>query len=109
VAVAWDDDPRAKAYLRRAQRDLLPMMRDSEVIMSLYHGEPDAKLAIETGFAVLLDKPIVGLVTPGTHAARKFIAVCDELIEADMTTAAGRQSAQTRLAEAMRRLGLDGK
>lgn len=100
----WFDDPAAKAWLRRVQRDLVPTLLASQVVLSIYSGEPDAKLAVETGFAVLLDKPIIGVVTPGAKASAKFIAVCDELIEADMNTPAGRASARARLAAALERM-----
>lgn len=107
----WFDDPAARAWLRRAKRDLVPKMRESQIVLSLYNGEPDAKLAVETGFAVLLDKPIIGLVTPGCTPSAKFVAICDELIEADMdhdiNTAEGRASVQARLTAAMKRLGLE--
>lgn len=103
----WYDDPAARAWLRQAQRDLLPKMADSAFVMSLYSGEADAKLAIETGFAVLLDKPMMALISPGTKAPRKLLTVCEELVEVDLTTEAGRASAQARITEAMRRLGVD--
>jgi hypothetical protein len=103
----WYDDPGARAWLADAQRNLLPKMEDSAVIMSIYSGEPDAKLAVETGFAVLLDKPMIGLVVPGAKAPAKLIAVCDELLEVDLGTPEGNASAQRRMVEAMKRLGLD--
>jgi hypothetical protein len=103
AAQPWWKDPDAQEWLARAHRELLPKIKDSSVVMSLYNGKADAKMAIETGFAVLLDKPMIGAVTPGCKAPRKLIAVCDELIEVDMTDAAGSAAA---MEAAMRRLGL---
>jgi len=85
------------------------MMQASEIIMTLWSGSLDPKLAMETGYAVLLDKPIIGAITAGAKVPAKLILVCDELIEVDMTTEEGRESSQRRMMEAMARLGLDRK
>lgn len=105
----WSDDPQVRAWLRRARRELVPKMEESAVIMTLYSGTLDPKLAIETGYAVLLDKPMIGAVTAGAKAPSKLVLICDELVEVDMETEAGRQSSARRISEAMERLGITNK
>jgi hypothetical protein len=84
-------------------------MQDSAIIMTLWSGATDPKLAIETGYAVLLDKPMIGAITAGSKPPAKLVLVCDELIEVDMTTEEGKRSSARRMAEAMERLGITNR
>ena len=64
-----------------ARESLEPIVRDSAVAISLYSGSVDPKLALELGYMVLLDKPIIAVVSPGAKAPAKLIAVADEILE----------------------------
>lgn len=75
------DDPEWKALARRAREKLQPMVEDSEVAVSIYNGTVDPKLAIETGYMILLDKPIIVVVSPGCEMPNKLVLVADEIIE----------------------------
>ena len=79
------DTPDWKEIARDARSRLEPMMRDSAVAMSIYTGKVDPKMALETGYMILLDKPIVVVVSPGTKVPLKLVKVADEIIEAHIT------------------------
>jgi hypothetical protein len=67
-------DPDAWADLVRSYReDLVDKMTDSALVLSIVPtGEPDLKLVIETGLAVLLDKPIVLVLQPGAEPSENM-------------------------------------
>jgi nucleoside 2-deoxyribosyltransferase len=100
----WWKDPEAQAYLADAQRNLLPKVHKARVTLALWSGSVDAKNALELGFMVALDKPIILLVTPGTKVPRKLALVADEIVECDDPRD---PTVQERLAAAMKRLGVD--
>lgn len=58
-------------------------MRESSIITALVppKGELDWSICLQIGAAVLLDKPIMALVTPGTEVSKHLMAVADEIIE----------------------------
>lgn len=56
------DDPNLKAYLRHAQREMFPKLKGSALSLTILHGDPDPKLCLELGAAILFDKPLIVLV-----------------------------------------------
>lgn len=54
----WSD-PEVQAWRERANRDLRPMVENSTVATLLWSEVPDAKMAVELGFILLLGKPLV--------------------------------------------------
>ena len=75
----WDD-PEVQRYLARANKELRPMVESSRITVALWTGKPDAKQAIELGFMVLYDKPIIILADPDTEIPPKLAAIADEII-----------------------------
>lgn len=74
--------PGFRQFARRARNDLLPKIDRSAVVMSfVMEGEPDVKWAIEMGFSIMLNKPIIAVITPGRHVPRKLALVVDEWVE----------------------------
>lgn len=95
------DDPAWKRYAKRVQKELVPMMKDSRVTMALATGsEPDPKMAIEIGYMILLDKPIITVVTPGAKVSNKLAMISDAIVEADLDD----PNAAGRIAEAIQRI-----
>lgn len=79
------DSPEWKAYADRALSDLLPLMRDSEITLSLVPtGETDVKFALELGFSIMLDKPIIAVVVPGARVPAHLVRVADSIVEGDL-------------------------
>lgn len=77
----WD------SLVDRALNGLLPMMKESAVVMSFIPtGAADVKIALEIGFAIMLDKPFIAVVVPGTQVPAKVIAIADHIVEWDLTT-----------------------
>lgn len=75
------DDPGWLEYAQHAREKLEPMVKDSSIAMSVYSGEIDPKMAIELGYMVMLDKPIIAVVTPGVKVPDKLVKVADEIVE----------------------------
>ena len=66
------DSPEWQEYAQHVREELLPKIEESAIGVSLYNGALDPKLAIETGYLILLDKPIIAVVTPGAKVPRSW-------------------------------------
>jgi hypothetical protein len=56
------DDPKMKAYLRHAKEEMFPKLKGSALSITILKGDPDPKLCLELGAAILFDKPLIILV-----------------------------------------------
>lgn len=99
----WED-PEMKEWVQRAQEELVPKMKQSGLMMSLYTGGYDIKFAVETGLAILMDKPMILAVQSGTQAPDKLVQVADYIIEADPTTEEGRSRLADKVEEIMKEI-----
>jgi nucleoside 2-deoxyribosyltransferase len=89
-------------YADHVRKTLIPMIRESPVTMSLMTGSDfDPKVAMETGYMILMDKPIITVVTPGVKVPRKLAMVSDEIVEADLDKP---EEAAKQINEAMLRI-----
>jgi len=61
--------------------------------------EIDPKIALETGYAILMEKPIVALVAPGINPPSGLIRAADHVIrlEKDYTTPEGQAELNIKL------------
>lgn len=88
-------------YAQRVIDKLVPMIRDSAVTVSLVPtGPTDVKFATELGLSIMLDKPIVAVVPPGTKVPANLVTVAKTIIEGDVSEA----STQRRLKAALQEL-----
>lgn len=97
-------DPETLAWMDRVIEELIPMMRSSAIVVSIVPDDPtrtDVKLAVELGLAIMLGKPIIAVVRPGTRLPAGLARVAEDIVEAD--TDAGDMSA---LAAALERAAL---
>ena len=96
----WDD------FVRHVRENTVKAMEQSAYVMSLVpEGEPDIKFAVELGLAIMLDKPIIALVMPGTTIPPGLRKVAGAIIEADLDTEDGRRRAAEQMKKAMAALG----
>lgn len=76
----WSEHPEAKKWLAHARDELVPMIADSALTMTLVPDEPDPKVAVELGYSILLDKPIVLVVPEGRTIPEHLARVADMVI-----------------------------
>lgn len=99
----WEH-PDARKFLRRAFKELLPKLQTSSVVFSLVpRGPADIKYAVELGLSIMLDKPIILVVSPGARVPAKLAKVADEILEGDITDPVGQNSLKDRITEAAKR------
>lgn len=81
----WDD-PQWREYEKHCRETLEPMVSDSAVCMSLVPPTDgvDPKFAVELGYMIMLDKPIIAVVSAGRKVPLKLVKVADEIVEGDI-------------------------
>jgi hypothetical protein len=109
------DDPHFIRYAEHFLKDVLPMLDDSAISLSIApsydgqtHGRGDVKYWVELGASIMLDKPIIAMVEPGAKVPERLRRVADAIIEVDMKTPSGRERASEQIAVAMAKLEEDG-
>lgn len=97
----WQD-PDTKAWIADTQERLPGMIKDSAIVLSLVpEGDPDVKFCVELGMCIMLDKPLLAVVRPGTKVPDHLVRVADLIVESNMETAADRE----KLAKAVEDFG----
>jgi hypothetical protein len=100
------DNPEFRAYAKRVRTELVPMIEDSALTVSLLpEGELDVKFAVELGLSILLDKPIIAVVKPGVKVSNKLVLVADQIVEGDMSTEEGKDKMAAAINAAIANLG----
>lgn len=74
------DEEDVKRFMEDTERDLLPKMKGSALSIAIFSGSVDAKLCMEIGAAVLLDKPIILLVTGDSQIPASLQRAAVEII-----------------------------
>jgi hypothetical protein len=97
----WEH-PETKAWAKRVLSDMLPKLTSSAISMTVYSGKTDVKLAVEVGFSILLDKPIILMVLPGAKVPNKLAMVADEIVEGNLKGSADTQAALMAAIERIR-------
>ena len=87
------------AFVTHARRELLEKVATSVMVISLVPDEPDVKFALETGFAILLDKPIVLVAAPGVKVPEKLRRAADEVLVLDVDVEEDREVLSARLVD----------
>lgn len=96
----WDD------FVRHVRENTVKAMEQSAYVMSLVpEGKPDIKFAVELGLAIMLGKPIIAVVMPGTAVPDGLRKVASAIIEADLDTEDGQLRAARQMKQAMAALG----
>lgn len=98
-----------KEYARRAQQELHPKIRDSAVVVQLFNEQPDAKLAIELGFTLLLGKPLLILKRSGQNVPAHLARIAEGILEYDDGQLGTEEFAERMTAEVKRILRARGE
>ena len=89
----WDD-PEAQAFLEHSKKDMMPKMKESAMSITIFHPDPDPKLCVELGAAILYDKPLIILVPPGRIVPNNLRRVASAIVEGDIDDPAVQQKMQ---------------
>lgn len=95
----WWMDPDAKAWLAHAADTLPGMIGNSKVAVSIVADEVDPKFAVELGYMIMLNKPIVLVVPNGRTVPDKLALVADKIVEWRDDEAAMKQAVMDALDE----------
>jgi nucleoside 2-deoxyribosyltransferase len=63
------------SYIERIEQS------EAVVVIACNPNEIDEKIAFEMGVAIMLDKPIIAVIKPGTKIAEKLARIVDVFIE----------------------------
>jgi hypothetical protein len=76
------NDPEYLQFVEDVRTGLIPKLADSSVAVSIVPGDlqADVKFAVELGFMVLMDKPIIAVMPAGTEIPKKLAAVSDRIV-----------------------------
>jgi hypothetical protein len=99
------ESPEFREWAAEVEAELVPKMAGSAAAITLWTGGVDVKLAVETGLAVLMGKPIIVAVIPGATVPDKLLQLADAVIELDP---ANPERFADRLHEALGRLLEEG-
>ena len=90
----YDESDEWKEFVDHVRKDALEKIAGSVATISLVpEGKVDIKFAVELGLSIMLDKPILALVMPGTTVPAKLRKVVDRVVVADIDTEEGKQFA----------------
>lgn len=94
--MSWDQEPEWQEFVRHFREDAVSKMTESAFVMHLVPDAEkfDVKFAVELGASIMLDKPMMAVVMPGTEVPPKLRLVCDHIVELDVDTEEGRQKLQ---------------
>jgi hypothetical protein len=96
------DSPEIQNYIKHAQKEMIPMMENSAIVISLLGSHIDAKVCLEIGAAILLDKPIVVVIVQGAKVPANLKRVASIIIEGDMKEKATQDKLQQAIARVMK-------
>lgn len=91
MAEDWENDADWQKWADHVINDVVPKMDESALAVAIVPRLPetdsDIKWCVELGMMIMLDKPIIAVVAPGTKVPSKLVLVADEIVEADMKDA----------------------
>ncbi len=83
--MSYEED---RAFQQAVTEGLVPKMEGSQFAIALCPTEGphkvDAKFAVELGVMIMLDKPIIAVVNPGTPVPKKLELVADKIVHIDI-------------------------
>jgi hypothetical protein len=67
-------------YLEHARREMFPKLKESAFMIAIA-ADPDPKLCLEVGAAILFDKPILVVVLPGRQVPLALRTIAHKIVE----------------------------
>lgn len=105
----FGDDLTARAdwqdWIGAWTRDVLPHLEGSKIAVVTYAGKREPKMALEIGYSILLNKPIVVIHMPGVSVPPELSRVAHSVIEGNTFTELGRRALAARLKRVVDELG----
>jgi hypothetical protein len=83
-----------REFQRVVNEGLVPKLKESATCVTILPPEGyelDAKFCVELGAMIMLDKPIIAVVTPGESVPPKLALVADHVVYADLKTDDGQE------------------
>jgi hypothetical protein len=71
-------------YLKRFADEVLPMIESAITLIITPGGHPDPKICLELGASLLLDKPLILIVTRGRTIPARLRRLADAIVEGDI-------------------------
>ncbi len=94
-------DKEFEKFAARVHKELVPRLKNSDVFVSITPVEDvDIKFAVELGLAIMLDKPVIAVVRPGTKIPEKLSKVVDRFIEMDIKEPGNHEKLAAAISEA---------
>jgi hypothetical protein len=87
----WNDS-QAQEFITHVRAELVPMIDQSQFFVTLTPSDPDeidVKFSVELGVAIMLDKPIIAVISPGSKMPPKLALVADHIIDVDLRSPDG--------------------
>lgn len=104
----WEANPAWRRFVHQIRTDLVPKLEDSGAVVSIVpDGDGDVKFAVELGFSIMLDKPIIAVVPPGRRVPERLVRVADRIVEGNVSTDEGRRRLAETLQTVMAEMGDD--
>lgn len=94
--------PEFEHFAERVRRELVPMIKSAAATVSIVPvgtEKLDVKFAVELGLSVMLDKPIIAAIRPGTPIPEKLARVVDRFVELDLDDPTWKQRMQDAISE----------
>lgn len=97
------EDRQWAEFARRVIDELVPKMEDSISVMHLVPqtDEMDVKFAVELGYSIMLDKPLIMVLRPGMELPPKLKKIADYVVCADLDNEDGRHGFAHEMVEIM--------
>lgn len=89
--------------LRRFEEEVLPQIDGSAMTLVLMHSPPDAKICLEVGAAILLDKPLLVFAAPGTNIPQKLRNLATAIVVGEMSDPSTKERLTAAIAELLRK------
>lgn len=90
-------DRQLEKYFAHARREMYPKLKRSAMSITILSDDPDPKLCLELGAAILFEKPIVVLAVKGVIVPDALRRIAAKIVEVDELD----DSARAKLAEAI--------